>query len=69
MDNNINIGDRVVQARAMEGMPSGKKYVGRRGEVVEIFVDERGNSHARVKCDPGQWMPEFWAPVRLFDRE
>ena len=70
MDNNINIGDRVVQARAMEGMPERKKYVGLRGVVQEgPFVDERGNSHVFVKCDPGQWIEEFWAPARLFDRE
>jgi hypothetical protein len=66
---NINIGDRVTQARAMEGMRESQKYVGLRGVVQEIFVDERGNTHAFVKCDPGQWLVEFWAPAHLFDRE
>jgi hypothetical protein len=66
---NINIGDRVTQARAMEGMRESEKYVGLRGVVHETFVDERGNVHAFVKCDPGQRLEEFWVPVRLLDHE
>lgn len=69
MDNIIKVGDRVVQARALEGMREGAKFVGLRGLVQETFVDERGNTHALVKCDPGQFLEEFWAPVALLDLE
>jgi len=69
MDNIIKIGDRVVQARALEGMREKAKYVGLRGLVQETLVDERGNTHAFVKCDPGQFLEEYWVPIALLDLE
>lgn len=68
MDNNTNawiekqwLGEPVMQVKRIEGVSGVPDFVGRCGNVGEVFWDEKGALHCLITAPDGCW----WAPASL----